>query len=62
MVIAVPALIENIGAEEGFDITQTKMDPGQSHIERTREFFGALIALFGVVWLFWQVKTRKNLS
>ena len=43
-----PGLWENITGDETFNITQASMSADDPRVELSREFFGALIALFGV--------------
>ena len=43
-----PGLWENITGDAAFNITQDRMSADDPRIELSREFFGALIALFGI--------------
>lgn len=43
-----PGLWENIAGDEAFNMTQASMSADDPRVELSREFFGALIALFGV--------------
>ncbi len=49
----VSGVIQNAGREEGFDMAQTSMSAGSPEVELSREFFGALIGLAGLVVLWW---------
>ena len=46
-----PGLYENLFGKESFSMTQTSMTAEDPRVELSREFFGALIALAGVVWV-----------
>ena len=48
-----PGLVANM-ASGHFTMTKVSMSPIHSEVELTREFFGALIALGGVYFLWWQ--------
>jgi glucan phosphoethanolaminetransferase (alkaline phosphatase superfamily) len=49
-----PGLIENIVGEEEFTITQVSMSAEDPRVELSREFFGAVIALAGVLFLWFR--------
>lgn len=49
-----PGLYENIFGEKSFTMTQVSMSAEDPRVELSREFFGALIALAGVGFLFFQ--------
>lgn len=48
-----PGLIENLRGGE-FTMTKKAMNPEHGEVERSREFFGALIALTATGFLWWQ--------
>ena len=50
----VPGLWENLFGERPFTMTQTSMSSSDPRVELTREFFGALIALGAVAFLWWE--------
>lgn len=52
MVMTGPGLIENLFGEKEFTMTQVSMSAEDPRVELTREFFGAVIALAGVLFLF----------
>ena len=54
MVISGPGLYQNFFGTESFDMTQTSMSSEDPRVELSREFFGALIAMLGVGWIWWQ--------
>ena len=49
-----PGLWENLTGEQPFTITQASMTAQDPRVERSREFFGALIALAGVGVIAWE--------
>jgi hypothetical protein len=49
-----PGLWENLFGDEQFNMTQTSMSAEDPRVELSREFFGALIALSAVAFLYWQ--------
>ena len=49
-----PGLWTNLTGEQGFEMTKTSMNPDRAHVEQSREFFGALIVLGALGFLFWQ--------
>lgn len=55
-----PGLYENLFGEREFTMTQVQMSAEDPRVELSREFFGALIALAGVGFLFFQ--RRRTLS
>ncbi len=55
-----PGLYENVFGEESFTMTQVSMTAADPRVELTREFFGAVIALAGVVLLVFQNRRRVN--
>lgn len=58
MAFSVQGLMDNLNSG-AFDMTKDAMNPKQPHVEITREFFGALIALFAIGYLYWcSRKTR----
>lgn len=60
MAVTGPGLIQNLVGEEEFTMTQVSMSAEDPRVELSREFFGALIALAGVVFLF--IQGRKKLE
>jgi len=52
-----PGLYENLFIAESFTMAGASMTATHPEVELTREFFGALIALAGVGFLWWQAKT-----
>ena len=54
-----PGLIQNLFGEDDFTMTQTSMSAEDPRVELTREFFGAVIALVGVLAL-WFSERRKR--
>ena len=56
MIVTGPCLFENLFGEKDFTMTQVSMSSEDPRVELSREFFGAVIALAGVVVLFWQQK------
>ncbi len=48
-----PGLIQNLTGGE-FTMTKKSMNPGHAEVEQSREFFGAVIALLGSGFLWWQ--------
>jgi len=60
MAICVPGIYENFFGDEPFNMTQTSMSASDPRVELSREFFGSLIALFGVAALWWQGKRMAN--
>lgn len=49
-----PGLYENVFGQKSFTMTQVSMSAEDPRVELSREFFGALIALAGVGFLFFQ--------
>lgn len=63
MVITGPGLFENLFGEQDFSMAQVSMSAEDPRVELSREFFGAVIALAAVVFLFVQQrKTRVRSS
>ena len=58
MAFCAPGLIENLTGDEEFNMTQVSMSAEDPRVELSREFFGALIALVGVLAIWWQQKKR----
>ena len=56
MVRSGPGLYANFFEAEKFTMTGASMAPTRSEVELSREFFGALIGLFGVAFLWWQAR------
>jgi len=59
MAISGPGLYKNIFGDAPFTITQQSMQASDPRVELTREFFGAVIALLGVILQAWQNKAKK---
>ena len=57
MAFSVHGLMENLSNGE-FNMSKNAMNPKQPYVEITREFFGALIALSAIGYLYWH--SRKN--
>lgn len=57
-----PGLWDNLFGEESFTMVQTSMSADDPRVELTREFFGALIALAGVIllWLEGRVSAKTR--
>ena len=56
MVRTGPGLWNNLFQAEQFTMTGASMSPTRSEVELSREFFGALIGLAGLGFLWWQSK------
>ena len=56
MYLSGPGLWENIFGEQSFTMTGESMSGTDPRVELTREFFGAVIALAGVTFQWWQNK------
>ncbi|MDF1812034.1 MAG: transmembrane 220 family protein [Verrucomicrobiales bacterium] len=52
MIMTGPGLYQNLFGAEDFTMTQTSMSAKDPRVELTREFFGAVIALAGVAWIY----------
>ncbi len=48
-----PGLLQNLTGGD-FTMTKKSMNPAHGEVEQSREFFGALIALLGTGFLWWQ--------
>ena len=57
-----PGVFENLFQSEKFTMTGASMAPERSEVELSREFFGALIGLVSVAFLWWQSLMAKRLS
>ena len=55
-----PGLIENIVGEKEFTMTQVSMSAEDPRVELSREFFGAVIALAGVLFLWFRNGKRQR--
>ncbi|MDF1737599.1 MAG: transmembrane 220 family protein [Verrucomicrobiales bacterium] len=55
-----PGLVQNLFGEEDFTMTQVSMSAEDPRVELTREFFGAVIALLGVIGLWFSESRRKS--
>ena len=56
MYLSGPGLWENIFGEQSFTMTGESMSGSDPRVELTREFFGAVIALVGITFQWWQNK------
>ncbi|MBT7969984.1 MAG: hypothetical protein HN570_03215 [Verrucomicrobia bacterium] len=56
MYLSGPGLWENIFGEQSFTMTGESMSGADPRVELTREFFGAVIALVGITFQWWQNK------
>lgn len=54
MVRTGPGLYQNLFHAESFTMTGASMSPERSEVELSREFFGAVIGLAGLSFLWWQ--------
>ena len=59
LVTTAPGLYDNLFNQGNFDITGSSMAPKRSHVELSREFLGALIALVGLSFMMWQSRERS---
>lgn len=59
MVSSGPGLWENLTGEKPFTMTGASMSGTDPRVELTREFFGAVIALAGVLFQFWETIKLK---
>lgn len=59
MVTTFPGLWENIFGESSFTMTGASMSAEDPRVELSREFFGAVIALLGVLGLLFQQKKKS---
>lgn len=55
-----PGLLENLTGDAAFTMTGASMSAEDPRVELSREFFGAVIALAGVLGLFFQQKRSKT--
>lgn len=58
-----PGLYQNLFGDEDFTMTQVSMSASDPRVELSREFFGALISLLAVAWIWIQHRlpfTLKN--
>ena len=55
-----PGLYANLFVAESFSMTATSMASTRPEVELSREFFGALIALFAVGFLIWQARAAQE--
>ena len=62
MVTTAPGLYRNLFEAEKFTMTGASMAPSRSEVELTREFFGAVIGLVGLGFLWWQAKKAVRRS
>ena len=59
LVRSAPGLWENLTGGARFTMTQTSMSASDPRVELSREFFGALLALAGTAWLWWQQRKTR---
>lgn len=59
MFLSGPGLWENLFGDKPFTMTGQSMSGTDPRVELTREFFGAVIALAGVLFQFWQNKKLR---
>jgi Transmembrane family 220, helix len=52
MITTLPGLLQNLFGEKPFEMTQAGMSAKDPRVELTREFFGALIALLAMGWIY----------
>ncbi len=62
LVVTGPGLYKNLFQAEQFTMTGASMSPQRSEVELTREFFGAVIGLLGIAFLWWQSRKAKRQS
>jgi len=60
MAMSGSGLWANIFSKESFNMAQTSMSAEDPRVELTREFFGALLALAGVIFQLWQSRRIKK--
>ena len=56
-----PGLWENFSGDKEFTMTQTSMSAEDPRVELSREFFGALIALVAIAFLWWQRRKSSRI-
>jgi hypothetical protein len=54
MAISGPGLYENLFGDQDFTLMQASMNAEDPRVELSREFFGAVFALLGVAFAWWQ--------
>lgn len=54
MAVSGPGLFQNLFGNEDFSMTGESMSAESPQVELSREFFGAVIALLGVIWIWLQ--------
>ncbi|MEM7010141.1 MAG: transmembrane 220 family protein [Verrucomicrobiota bacterium] len=59
LVMTGPGLFENLFGSEDFEMMKDSMNPEKPRVELTREFFGALIAMGAIVFLWLQPRWIK---
>lgn len=62
MAMSGPGLWENLFGERDFSMTQVSMSGDDPRVELTREFFGAVLALAGVGFQWWQSRRRGGVA
>ena len=62
MATTAPGLYRNLFEAETFTMTGASMVPSRSEVELSREFFGALIGLLGITFLWWQAKKVTRIT
>lgn len=62
MVRTAPGLYANLFQADQFTMTGASMAPSRAEVELSREFFGSLIGLLGIAFLWWQAVKAKRKS
>ena len=62
MVRTAPGLYDNLFQADTFTMAGASMAPSRSEIELSREFFGALIGLAAVAFIWWQATRARRLD
>ena len=62
MATTAPGVYRNLFETESFTMTGASMAPSRSEVELSREFFGALIGLLGIAFLWWQAKKARRVT
>lgn len=62
MVRTAPGVFDNLFRAEKFTMTGASMAPERSEVELSREFFGAVIGLGAVAFLWWQARKAPRAS
>ena len=59
LVMTGPGLIDNLFGDKQFEMMKNSMNPENPRVELTREFFGALIAMGAIIFLWLQPRWIK---